>query len=93
MARSIWKNLYIDSTLLYNVIKCNSFVIHQTNSRASTILREFVGRTFSVYNGKQYFVLPVVTLMVGYKLGEFVHTKKVCVYKKIKKTNKKYAKR
>lgn len=93
MSRSLWKNIYIDSALLYQVVKCKSLESHQTNSRASTILKEFVGKTFSVYNGKQYYVLPVTNLMVGYKLGEFVHTKKVCVYRKAKKTNKKYIKK
>lgn len=93
MARSSWKNVYIDSTLLYEVIKNGSAVIYQTNSRASTILKEFVGLTFSIYNGKQYYILPVTNLMFGYKFGEFVHTKKVCVYKKTKKVNKKYIKK
>lgn len=93
MARSSWKNVYIDSTLLYEVIKNGNAVIYQTNSRASTILKEFVGLTFSIYNGKQYYILPVTNLMLGYKFGEFVHTKKVCVYKKTKKVNKKYIKK
>jgi small subunit ribosomal protein S19 len=93
MSRSLWKNIYVDSVLLYQVVKSGNLVTHQTNSRASTILKEFVGMTFSVYNGKQYFILPVTALMVGYKLGEFVHTKKVCVYRKTKKISKKYIKK
>jgi small subunit ribosomal protein S19 len=93
MSRSLWKNVYVDSVLLYQVIKGSNLDTFQTNSRASTILKEFVGKTFSVYNGKQYFVLPITILMVGYKFGEFVHTKKVCVYRKTKKVSKKYIKK
>lgn len=93
MSRSLWKNVYVDSVLLYQVLRGNNSATFQTNSRASTILKEFVGKTFSVYNGKQYFILPVTNLMVGYKFGEFVHTKKVCVYRKTKKISKKSVKK
>lgn len=95
MTRSIWKNVYVDSTLLYNMFYSNTSkgsLPYQTNSRGSTILCEFVGKTVGVHNGKQYFFININKLMSGYKLGSFVHTKKLCIYRKLKK-GKKYIKK
>lgn len=56
-----------------------------TSSRASTILPEFIGHTFAVYNGKEYKTFGVVTPdHVGKKFGEFASTKKPAIYKKKK---------
>ncbi len=93
MTRSVWKNVYIESTLMYKLLLKNSNIIQQTNSRESTILKEFVGKTVNVYNGKQYFILNINNLMLGHKLGEFVHTKKICMYTRTKKVIKKYIKK
>lgn len=71
----------------------NTSTILLTSSRGSTIISEFIGKSFSIYNGKQYFVLGIVGTMLGRTLGEFVHTKKICIYKKTKKVNKKYIKK
>ena len=56
-----------------------------TSSRASTIVPEFIGSTFAVYNGKDYKTFGVVTPdHVGKKFGEFASTKKPAIYKKKK---------
>ena len=47
----------------------------RTYSRRSTILPEFVGHTFSVYNGKKFWPVFILESMVGHKLGEFSPTR------------------
>ncbi len=59
--------------------------IIKINSRSSTILPEFVGFSFAVYNGKEYKTFGVITPNhVGKKFGEFSSTKKSAIYKKKK---------
>jgi len=43
----------------------------KTWSRRSTILPQFVGLTFGVYNGQKHIPVSVTEDMVGHKLGEF----------------------
>jgi small subunit ribosomal protein S19 len=40
-------------------------------SRRSTILPQFVGLTFGVYNGQKHIPVAVSEEMVGHKFGEF----------------------
>ncbi|EMD82291.1 SSU ribosomal protein S19p (S15e) [Pacificimonas flava] len=47
----------------------------KTWSRRSTILPQFVGLTFNVYNGKKFIPVSVNEDMVGMKLGEFAPTR------------------
>jgi ribosomal protein L22 len=44
-------------------------------SRRSTILPQFVGLTFGVYNGKKHIPVNVSEDMVGHKFGEFAPTR------------------
>ena len=46
-----------------------------TWSRRSTILPQFVGITFNVYNGKKFIPVLVSEEMVGQKLGEYSPTR------------------
>ncbi|KAK9237076.1 hypothetical protein V1525DRAFT_344679 [Lipomyces kononenkoae] len=48
----------------------------QTVARSCTVLPSFVGLTFQVHNGKEYFSFRITEEMVGFKLGEFVPTRK-----------------
>ena len=43
----------------------------RTQARAATILPNFVGLKFQVYNGKVYHDVTITEDMVGHKLGEF----------------------
>lgn len=43
----------------------------KTQARSATILPNFVGLKFQVYNGKDYHEVNVTEEMVGHKLGEF----------------------
>ena len=47
----------------------------KTWSRRSTILPQFVGLTFGVYNGQKFIPVNVTEEMVGHKLGEFSPTR------------------
>ena len=47
----------------------------KTWSRRSTILPQFVGLTFGVYNGQKFIPVFVTENMVGHKLGEFSPTR------------------
>ena len=43
----------------------------RTQARSATILPNFVGLKFQVYNGKVYHDVTITENMVGHKLGEF----------------------
>ena len=43
--------------------------------RRSTILPQFVGLTFGVYNGQKHIPVVVTEEMVGHKFGEFAPTR------------------
>jgi small subunit ribosomal protein S19 len=47
----------------------------KTWSRRSTILPQFVGMTFNVYNGKKFIPVFISEEMVGQKLGEYSPTR------------------
>ncbi len=47
----------------------------RTWSRRSTILPQFVGLTFGVYNGQKFVPVLVTENMVGHKFGEFSPTR------------------
>jgi small subunit ribosomal protein S19 len=49
--------------------------IIKTWSRRSTILPQFVGLTFAVYNGHKFLPVLVTENMIGHKFGEFSPTR------------------
>lgn len=78
MGRSVWKGPFVDSHLMKKVEQAESSGKHQiikTWSRRSTILPQFVGHTFGVYNGNKFIPVAVSEQMVGHKLGEFAPTR------------------
>ena len=78
MARSVWKGPFIDGYLLKKAEAARESgrnEVIKTWSRRSTILPQFVGLTFSVYNGKKFLPVLVNENMVGHKLGEFAPTR------------------
>ncbi|MDJ0929974.1 30S ribosomal protein S19 [Breoghania sp.] len=78
MARSVWKGPFIDGYLLKKAEKTRSSdrnEVIKTWSRRSTILPQFVGLTFGVYNGHKHVPVLVSEDMVGHKLGEFSPTR------------------
>jgi len=74
MARSVWKGPFVELSLLKKVESGARGPI-KTWSRRSTILPQFVGHTFTVYNGRKFIPVSVSEEMVGMKLGEFAPTR------------------
>ena len=78
MARSIWKGPFVDGYLLKKAEASRSSGRHEMIriwSRRSTILPQFVGLTFGVYNGQKHIPVLVTEEMVGHKFGEFGPTR------------------
>ena len=78
MARSVWKGPFVDGYLLKKAAKASesrSRKIINIWSRRSTILPQFVGLQFGVYNGKKFIPVLVTEEMVGRKFGEFSPTR------------------
>ena len=78
MARSVWKGPFIDGFLLKKAEKARASGRHEMIriwSRRSTILPQFVGITFGVYNGQKHIPVMVTEEMVGHKFGEFAPTR------------------
>jgi len=78
MARSLRKGPFVELSLLKKAEEAqdkNSHAPIKTWSRRSTILPQFVGLTFNVYNGRKHVPVSVNEDMVGHKLGEFAPTR------------------
>ena len=78
MSRSVWKGPFVDPSLLKKVEKLKSQskpMPIKTWSRKSTIIPEFVGVSFLIYNGKKFIPIKISEEMVGHKLGEFSPTR------------------
>ena len=78
MSRSVWKGPFVDPSLLKKVEKLKDQSNRQpikTWSRKSTIIPEFVGYSFLIYNGKKFIPIKISEEMVGHKLGEFSPTR------------------
>jgi len=78
MARSVWKGPFVDGYLLAKADKARESTrneIIKIWSRRSTILPQFVGLTFGVYNGKKFLPVQVTENMLGHKFGEFSPTR------------------
>ena len=78
MSRSVWKGPFVDPSLLKKVEKLKSQSSPtpiKTWSRKSTIIPEFIGISFLIYNGKKFIPIKISEEMVGHKLGEFSPTR------------------
>jgi len=74
VARSVWKGPFVDGYLLKKadaVRESGRKDVIKTWSRRSTIMPQFVGLTFGVYNGQKHLPVLVTENMVGHKFGEF----------------------
>ena len=78
MARSVWKGPFVELSLLKKAEtaqEASNTKPIKIWSRRSTILPQFVGLTFNVYNGRKFIPVSVSEEMVGHKLGEFAPTR------------------
>jgi len=78
VARSVWKGPFVDGFVLRKAEKARAGGRNEVIriwSRRSTILPQFVGLTFGVYNGQKHIPVSVSEDMVGHKFGEFSPTR------------------
>jgi small subunit ribosomal protein S19 len=78
MTRSVWKGPFVDGYMLKKAQTArekNSSAPIKIWSRRSTILPQFVGLTFGVYNGQKHIPVFVSEDMIGHKFGEFSPTR------------------
>jgi small subunit ribosomal protein S19 len=78
MPRSVWKGPFVDGYLLKKAEAGRASTrndVIKIWSRRSTILPQFVGLTFGVYNGQKHVPVLVSEEMVGMKFGEFAPTR------------------
>ena len=78
MARAIWKGPFVEESLIKKVEKQQNRENRKpikTWSRKSTIIPDFVGVSFLIYNGKKFIPITISEDMVGHKLGEFAPTR------------------
>jgi small subunit ribosomal protein S19 len=75
MSRSSKKGPYIDANLIKKISKVASTEAIKTYARKSQIAPEFIGRNFSVHNGKKFINVFVTEDMVGHYFGEFSPTR------------------
>jgi len=78
VARSVWKGPFVDGYLLKKAEAARESGrkdVIKIWSRRSTILPQFVGLTFGVYNGQKFIPVLVNEDMIGHKFGEFSPTR------------------
>ena len=78
MARSVWKGPFVEESLIKKAEKQKTEANRKpikTWSRKSTIIPDFIGLSFLIYNGKKFIPLTVSEDMVGHKFGEFAPTR------------------
>ena len=78
MVRSVWKGPFVEASLLKKADVARASGRHDVIkiwSRRSTILPQFVGLTFGVYNGHKHVPVLVTEDMIGHKFGEFSPTR------------------
>ena len=92
MTRSVWKGPFVDGYLLRKAEKARESGrndVIKIWSRRSTIMPQFVGLTFGVYNGQKHIPVLVTEDMVGHKFGEFAPTRTYFGYGADKKARRK----
>ena len=78
MERSIWKGPFVEGYVLKKAEKVRESGKNEVIkiwSRKSTILPQFVGLTFGVYNGKKHIPVLISEEMIGQKFGEYSPTR------------------
>ena len=91
MARSIWKGPFVEGYVLKKAEKARNSGKNEVIkiwSRKSTILPQFVGLTFGVYNGKKHIPVMVSEEMIGQKFGEYSPTRTYYVHAADKKAKR-----
>jgi small subunit ribosomal protein S19 len=83
MTRSSWKTPFSQSHIFKGVyLNYNFEKPIKIWNRNSVIFPLFVGKVLSIYNGKKFVNVQISEEMVGFKVGEFVVTRKKPIHKK-----------
>jgi len=87
MSRAVWKHKEIIKGLDFSIRKKTQKNTIETYSKArkKQISIHDVNKSLLVYNGQNHVLIKINENMVGYKLGEFVMTRKRYISKKKKK--------
>ncbi len=75
MSRAVWKGPFVEESLIKKVDKQKNETNKKpikTWSRKSTIIPDFVGVSFLIYNGKKFIPITISEDIDGHKLGKFV---------------------
>jgi len=94
MSRSVWKGPFVDAYVLKKAEAAKDSSrndVIKIWSRRSTILPQFVGLTFGVYNGKKHIPVSVTEDMIGQKFGEYSPTRTYYGHAADKKAKRKSA--
>ncbi len=94
MSRSVWKGPFVDAYVLKKAEKARESGRNEVIkiwSRRSTILPQFVGLTFGVYNGQKHIPVNVTEDMIGQKFGEYSPTRTYYGHAADKKAKRKSA--
>ena len=78
MSRSVWKGPFVEAYVLIMSEASRESGRHEIIkiwSRRSTILPQFVGLTFGVYNGRKHIPVMISEDMIGQKFGEYSPTR------------------
>lgn len=73
--RTYIRGLNYEQQLLFDKLKEVDGVV-KTHRRDLPIIPQFVGKTVSVYNGKEFREFEIKPEMIGHFLGEFAQTRK-----------------
>ncbi len=65
--RSVWKGFFKN-------LRTN---IGTVSNRTTVVTRQLIGKVVSVHNGKQWSSIPVRKKHLGFKMGQFIYTKKL----------------
>lgn len=74
--RTYLRGLNYEQQLLFDKLKVAEEPV-RTHRRDLPVIPQFVGKTVSVYNGKEFKDVEIKPEMIGHFLGEFVLTRKI----------------
>jgi small subunit ribosomal protein S19 len=77
--RTFLKGLNYEQQLLFDKLKDSAETV-RTHRRDIPVIPQFVGKTVSIYNGKEFKDIEIKPEMIGHFLGEFAQTRKPPVH-------------
>jgi ribosomal protein S19 len=70
------RGIYVNPQVM-NALRNRNIISIRTMDRATQITKRMVGITYEVNNGKGWWAIKVNNTMVGYRVGQFIDTKKL----------------